>query len=124
MSNLAEAKRAAELGSDSAKPVEPRPVELLRRIDRALMHVEGALVSLCLFALIVVGAYAALKRRFMPPAPFWTDEIVRYMVFFIGLVGAALAAQSDRLFNIDMFARGIGVRPRLVVRMIVAAFTI
>jgi TRAP-type C4-dicarboxylate transport system permease small subunit len=45
-------------------------------------------------------------------------------VFFIGLVGAALATQSDRLFNIDMFTRALGVRGKLVVRILSAAFTI
>src|SRR5215470_3246653 len=105
MSNLAEAQRAAHLGSDEPVADEPRFVAILRKIDRAFMHLEGVLVTACLFALIVVGAFAALKRRFAPPSPFWTDELVRYMVFFVGLVGAALAAQSDRLFNIDMFTR-------------------
>src|SRR5215813_6591694 len=105
MSNLAEAQRAAHLGSDEPVVDEPRFVSILRTIDRALAHVEGFVVTLCLFALVVIGAFAALKRRFAPPAPFWTDEFVRYMVFFIGLIGAGLAAQSDRLFNIDLFAR-------------------
>jgi TRAP-type C4-dicarboxylate transport system permease small subunit len=124
MSNLAEAQRAAHLGGDEPIVVEPRFVAVLRKIDRALMHLEGIAVTLCLFALIVIGAFAALKRRFAPPAPFWTDELVRYLVFFIGLVGAALAAQSERLFNIDLFARALGARLRLAVRMLTGAFTI
>ncbi len=124
MSNLAEAQRAAQLGGDEPIPAEPRFVATLRTIDRGFMHVEGITVTVCLFALILVGVYGALKRNFAPPAPFWTDEIIRYSVFFIGLLGAALASQSDRLFNIDMFTRALGVRGRLAVRMLAGAFTI
>lgn len=124
MSNLAEAQRAAHLGEDEPHPPEPGPVPLLRAVDRAIMHAEGIAVTIALFILIVVGVYGALKRNFAPPAPFWTDEIIRYSVFFIGLVGAALAAQSDRLFNIDMFTRAFGLRGKLVIRVVSAAFTI
>jgi TRAP-type C4-dicarboxylate transport system permease small subunit len=124
MSNLAEAQRAAHLGEDDPRPPEPGPVPLLRAIDRGVMQVEGIAVTVALFILIVVGVYGALKRNFAPPAPFWTDEIIRYSVFFIGLVGAALAAQSDRLFNIDMFTRAFGLRGKLLIRIVSAAFTI
>jgi len=124
MSNLAEAQRAAHLGEDEPIPVEPRVVVVLRTIDRGVMHTEGIAVTIALFILILVGVYGALKRNFAPPAPFWTDEVIRYSVFFIGLVGAALAAQSERLFNIDMFTRAVGMRGKLVIRIISAAFTI
>jgi TRAP-type C4-dicarboxylate transport system permease small subunit len=124
MSNLAEAQRTAHLGEDDPRPPEPGPVPMLRAIDRGIVHVEGIAVTIALFVLIVVGVYGALKRNFAPPAPFWTDEIIRYSVFFIGLVGAALAAQSDRLFNIDMFTRAFGLRGKLFIRIVSAVFTI
>jgi TRAP-type C4-dicarboxylate transport system permease small subunit len=124
MSNLAEAQRAAHLGEDEPIPEEPRAVALLRTIDRGLMNLESLVVTLVLVVLILVGVYGALKRNFAPPAPFWTDEIIRYAVFWIGLIGAALAAQSDRLFNIDMFTRSLSVRGKLVIRLISAGFTI
>ncbi len=124
MSNLAEARREAHLGEDEPRPPEPRPVAVLRAIDRALARGEGIAVTIFLFVLIFVGVFGALKRNFAPPAPFWTDEIIRYSVFFIGLVGAALAAQSERLFNIDMFTRALSVRGKLVVRIVSGAFTI
>ena len=124
MSNLAEALREARLGEEEPKPPEPGPVPFLRAIDRGLSHLEGVAVTAFLFFLIVVGVYGALKRNFAPPAPFWTDEVIRYSVFFIGLVGAALAAQSERLFNIDMFTRALGLRGKLAIRILAAAFTV
>lgn len=124
MSSLAEAARAAQVGGHDPPPPEPGFVAFLRKIDLALAKVEEVALTLCLFALLLVGVFSALKRNFFPPSVFWADEVIRYMVFFIGLLGAALAAQSDRLFNIDMFARTLGPRPKLVVRILSAAFTI
>jgi TRAP-type C4-dicarboxylate transport system permease small subunit len=124
MSNLAEAQRTAHLGEDEPAPPEPGPIPVLRAIDRALARVEGVAVTFFLFVLILVGVFGALTRKFAPPSPFWADEVVRYSVFFIGLVGAALAAQSDRLFNIDMFTRAFRPRGRLIIRILSAAFTI
>jgi TRAP-type C4-dicarboxylate transport system permease small subunit len=124
MSSIAEAQRAAHAGESEPAPPEPRPVAVLRRIDRALARLEEVLLSAALLSLILIGVYSALKRNFFPPSLFWADEVIRYAVFLIGLLGAALAAQSDRLFNIDMFQRLMGVRGKLVTRIVCAGFTI
>ncbi len=124
MSNLAEAMREAHLGEAEPRPPEPGPIPTLRAIDRGLAAAESVAVTIFLFVLIFVGVFGALKRNFAPPAPFWTDEVIRYSVFFIGLVGAALAAQSERLFNIDMFTRALSVRGKLGMRVVMALFTL
>jgi TRAP-type C4-dicarboxylate transport system permease small subunit len=124
MSSFAEAQRAAHVGEPILAAPEPAPVAALRRIDRGLAKIEEILLALFLAILLVIGVIGAVKRNFLPPSPFWLEEAVRYSVFFIGLLGAALAAQSDRLFNIDMFARLMGVRGKLVIRVLSSAFTI
>jgi TRAP-type C4-dicarboxylate transport system permease small subunit len=127
MSSLAEAQRAAHAGEPGSQPPaapEPSFVRALRGIDHALAKIEEIALALCLLALLLIGVLGAVKRNFLPPSPFWIDEAVRYSVFFIGLLGAALATQSERLFNIDMFARLMSVRGKLIIRMLSAAFTI
>jgi TRAP-type C4-dicarboxylate transport system permease small subunit len=125
MSSLAEAQRAAgEPGDHPLAGPEPGLVRTLRGIDHALAKIEEVALALCLLTLLLIGVLGAVKRNFLPPSPFWIDEAVRYSVFFIGLLGAALATQSERLFNIDMFARLMSVRGKLIVRMLAAAFTI
>jgi TRAP-type C4-dicarboxylate transport system permease small subunit len=99
-------------------------VAVLRAVDRALAKLEEIVLALFLLVLLLVGVIGAVKRNFLPPSPFWIEEAVRYSVFFIGLVGAALAAQSERLFNIDMFARLLGVRGKLAVKIVSGLFTI
>lgn len=124
MSNLAEVQRTIQQGESAPRPPDPPFVATLRAIDRAFARVEGFVVSIILAVLILVGVYGAVRRNLWKPSPFWVDEVVRYCVFFIGLVSAALAAQSERLFNIDMFTKLLGARGKLVVRIGWAAFTI
>ena len=124
MSSIAEAQRAAHVGEQEPLPPEPRPVAVLRAIDRGLARIEEVVLFLGLLTLLLVGVASALKRNFFPPSFFWAEEVIRYAVFLVGLVGAALAAQSDRLFNIDMFQRAMGVRGKLVTKIICGVFTI
>ena len=106
---------------------EPSPptglVGVLVRVDRAFALVERAALFLVILALVGVAVYQSLRRHFFPPSPFWVAEVVRYSVFFLGLVGAALATHSDRLFNIDIMARILKPGARLVVRLCSSAFT-
>jgi len=125
MSNLAEAQRAAGATEGGEPPPdEPKFVKRLRRIDGAFARVEEVSLFVWLSVLILVGVYGALKRNFFPPAPYWSFEIIRYSVFFLGLSGAALATQGDRLFNIDSFTRLFSARGRLIIRILTATFTI
>jgi len=96
----------------------------MRGIDRGLAKIEEILLITGLLTLLLVGVASALKRNFFPPSFFWAEEVIRYAVFLIGLLGAALAAQSDRLFNIDMFQRLLGVRGKLVIKIVNGLFTI
>jgi TRAP-type C4-dicarboxylate transport system permease small subunit len=98
-------------------------VGLLLRVDRGFALAERAALFLVILALVGVAVYQSLRRHFFPPSPFWVAEIVRYSVFFLGLVGAALATHSDRLFNIDLMARILKPSGRLVVRLFASAFT-
>jgi TRAP-type C4-dicarboxylate transport system permease small subunit len=112
---------AGGIGDD---PTAPRLVRALRGIDRAIARLEEAIVGLALLALILLGVYKAITLNLFPPSPFWIGEMLRYAVFCIGLIGAALAAQSNRLFNIDLMTRLFGPRGRLVIRVITTLFTI
>ncbi|HKA88529.1 MAG TPA: TRAP transporter small permease [Haliangiales bacterium] len=128
MSSLAEAQRAAGTeGHDEPPPDEPSFIKLLRKIDGAFARVEEILLLVFIAVLMLVGIYAVIARKLFEGQPeytAWTFEVIRYTVFFIGLTGAALATQGDRLFNIDSFTRLFTPRGRLIVRIVTALFTI
>ena len=110
------------LGAVAPAIAEPRGVALLRRIDRTLATVEAVALTFVLIAIVFVGVYQLVRVHWLKPAPYWTREVIKYCVLFIGMVAGALAAQSERLFNIDMFTRAFGPRGRLVVRIVSALF--
>jgi TRAP-type C4-dicarboxylate transport system permease small subunit len=111
---------------DATPPAPPEPpfVRALRSIDKAFAKLEELALAMLLLVLIVLAVYQAYKRNIAPPSPYWPDELIRYSVFYIGLIGAALASQSDRLINIDMFSRRFSPRGRLVVGLVTTAFTL
>lgn len=106
---------------DSGAPHAPEDafVRVVRGIDKGLAKVEEILLTLVLLFLVCLGVYQVVK-----PGAAWPRETIHYCVLFIGMVAGALATQSDRLFNIDMFSRLFGQRGKLVIRIVAAAFTI
>jgi TRAP-type C4-dicarboxylate transport system permease small subunit len=110
----------AERGADS----EPGLVPLLRRADVVLARLEEVALAISLAVMILLGVYQAIKRNFFGASPFWIDEVIRWSVFFVGLTGGALAAQSDRMINIDMCTRLFSPRGKLILRILTALFTV
>ena len=99
-------------------------VQALGRVDRALAAFEKAALVLCLLALVVVAVFDALKRNFFPPNVYWSRELIRFSTFFIGMLGAALAAQSGQLISIDLLTRLFSPRGRLILRVATTCFTL
>ena len=108
----------------SPPPDEPGFIKGLRKTGRLMSRVEEVILSVLLVILIVLAVYNAYKRHFSPPSPYWPDEIIRYAVFSIGLLGAALAANTGRLMNIDLFVRLFGPRTRVWMRVLATLFTL
>ncbi len=105
-------------------PPEPSFVISLRAVDRVFAKIEEMALAALLMTLIFLAVYQAYKRNVAPPSPYWPDELIRYSVFYIGLLGAALASQSDRLINIDMLTRLFSPRGKLIIRLVTTAFTL
>jgi len=103
---------------------EPSFIKGMRKLGRAMQKVEEVVLAALLVTLIVLAVYNAYKRHFSPPSPYWPDEIIRYSVFSIGLLGAALAANSGRLMNIDLVVRLFPPRGRVVLRVLTSLFTV
>jgi TRAP-type C4-dicarboxylate transport system permease small subunit len=122
MSGTSQAKGI--LGGDDSLPPETGVVAVLRRIDRGLAKIEELLLTIVLVLLVFLGVYQLVRVHWFPPAPYWPRELIKYCVLFLGMIAGALAAQSDRLFNIDMFTRLFAQRGKLVIRILTALFTI
>ncbi len=104
----------------------PAPVRALAAVARGLAAAEGVGLAVCLLVLVALAVYQFAARNLnlhgvhaVPPPPIWIDGVIRHAVFLLGFLGAAYAAFSGRHFRIDALTRLLGVRPRLMMRIVV-----
>ena len=124
MAGTAQAKGLLQAEGGAPAPEETGFVGAVRWTDRAIAKAEELSLTFVLLALLFLGVYQLVTVHWFPPAPYWSRDVIHYCVLYIAVVAGALAAQSDRLFNIDMFARFFNQRGKLLIRILTAAFTL
>ena len=75
------------------------------RLDRFIGLIEKVLLSVMLAAIIMVGFLQIVLRNFFDTGLPWGDSFVRYLVLWVGFIGAALATREGSHINIDVFSR-------------------
>ncbi len=87
------------------------------RLDAAIGRLELALVVLSV-ALMMVTAFAQIVlRNVMGAGLSWSEPLVRYLVLWVGFIGASLATREGRHITIEV----IGLRPSARGRRCLAA---
>ena len=97
---------------------------ILARADRALARVEEMVLFILMMALLLIAVAQVFQRNITDSAPMWVDLILRHMTFAIGLLGASLATHADKHIHIDIIARLLPERHRLIARLVVGLATI
>lgn len=85
-------------------------MRLLKLIDERLARIEGILLALFLFAMILLAFLQVLSRNLFATGILWADAIVRALVLWIGLLGATLATQRGQHLGIDVLTKFVGGR--------------
>lgn len=102
-----------DLGQDEQVPAdEPRAATALRRLNEGIGRVEIGVLGLLILLLItstVVDMLATMAT--------WPDEVTRYSVFFVAMMGLALAAQRQGMFHMDLVTRMFPARVRSGLRI-------
>lgn len=97
-----------------------------------LQTVLGGILATALAASVVIVLWQVVSRYLLGAPSGGTDELVRYLLVWIGLLGAAYATMTRRHLAIDLLPRRLeklqGERPRaaleLVIQLLVAAFAL
>jgi len=96
----------------------------LRRLD----HWVGLGEQIALFSLlcivVLVATAQAISTRLFAKSFEGSFEIIRDSVFAVAMMGSAYASQQHRHLSMDLVSRRLRPRARLVLRMILAAFTV
>lgn len=97
----------------------------LRRADRALGFAEQAVLFVLLAAVVLTAATAALSDRVIGHhLGRWWFDIVRGGTFSIAMIGAVYASHQQRHLSMDLVSRRLPPRGRLMLRVVLAVFTV
>jgi TRAP-type C4-dicarboxylate transport system permease small subunit len=96
----------------------------LRALNRWLGLAEQTFLIVCLAALVGMAAGQAILGHLFGKGIRGSDEVIRYMVFFIAMGGAALAAQRLRMIGMDVLSRLVRPRYRRMLRIAHAGLVI
>jgi len=77
---------------------------LLKFEDLLVKAEKGAVVTL-IFAMVCLSFLQVLLRIFFHSGIVWLDPLLRHMVLWAGLTGAALAARYSRHFALEAFGK-------------------
>jgi TRAP-type C4-dicarboxylate transport system permease small subunit len=89
------------------------------RLDATIGRLEKALMVLIL-GLMIVTAFAQIAlRNFMGVGLSGSESLVRYLVLWVGFIGASLAAREGRHITIEVFK----LQPSATGRRYLAAFS-
>ena len=76
-------------------------------LDNILSRVEQALITVLLTAMILLAFAQIVLRNFFDTGIDWGDALVRYLVVWVGFIGAAIAAKEGKHITIDVLSRWI-----------------
>ncbi|KPJ78182.1 MAG: hypothetical protein AMJ54_05010 [Deltaproteobacteria bacterium SG8_13] len=93
------------------------------RIDRLIGHIEKVLLSVLLAAMIIVAFLQIVLRNFFYTGLPWGDSFVRYLVLWVGFIGAALATREGGHINIDVLSRWLPGVSKTVNLLVVHLFS-
>lgn len=74
----------------------------LRRVSRALATLNGVLAVVLFAALTVVVALQVFTRFVLQAPLIWSEELARFLFFWVVMLGSALSVRHRRHFVIDV----------------------
>ena len=82
-------------------------MHIWHQLDEKLGRVEQILVALFLSVMILIAFLQIVLRNFFSTGIPWGDPLVRYLVVWVGFIGAALAAREGKHISIEIASRWI-----------------
>jgi TRAP-type C4-dicarboxylate transport system permease small subunit len=79
-------------------------VNLLYRLDEKIGRLEQILIAALLTVMILLAFSQILLRNFFATGIDWGDSLVRYLVVWVGFIGAAIAVREGKHITIDIVA--------------------
>ncbi len=95
----------------------------IRRALRFVNLMEDGLLIGLLALMIVLAAAQIVMRNLLGTGFAGSDQLLRLLVLWVGLLGAVAASRDDKQINIDVLSRFLSARARSGVRVLIDLFT-
>jgi TRAP-type C4-dicarboxylate transport system permease small subunit len=86
--------------------------------NEMLGRVEKYLVAVMLSVMILLAFLQIILRNFFSTGISWGDPLVRYLVLWVGFIGAGLATKEGKHITIEIFSRWFSGHSRLYLKAI------
>ena len=81
-----------------------------QRWDETLGRLEKFLVAVMLSVMILLAFLQIILRNAFSSGISWGDPLVRYLVLWVGFIGASLATKEGKHITIEVFSRWLSDR--------------
>ncbi len=80
-------------------------MHIWEQLDEKISRLEKGLIAVLLSMMILMGFSQIVLRNFFDTGITWGDSLVRYLVVWVGFIGAAIATREGKHINIDIVSR-------------------
>ena len=88
------------------------------RLDEKISRVEQVFITILLTMMILMAFFQIVLRNFFDTGISWGDSLVRYLVVWVGFIGAAIATKEGKHINIDVVSRWLATPESNYIRII------
>jgi TRAP-type C4-dicarboxylate transport system permease small subunit len=93
-------------------------MNLLYILDEKISKLEQILIATLLTVMILLAFFQIVLRNFFATGIDWGDALVRYLVVWVGFIGAAIATKEGKHITIDVLSRWVSGAGNRVIQAI------
>jgi TRAP-type C4-dicarboxylate transport system permease small subunit len=97
-------------------------MKIIEAISTALSWLERSLIIILLGVMCTLAFLQVILRNVFSFGFLWADPLLRYMVLWVGFLGAVLATREGKHFAVDFLNRFLSPRMLLIVKSFVNCF--
>jgi len=97
-------------------------VKYLEIINRAIHWIERSLIVILLIVMVSLAFTQVILRNLFSFGFLWADPLLRYMVMWVGFLGAVIATREGKHFGVDFLNRYLPKKVLYGVRAFVDVF--
>ena len=97
-------------------------MKIIFTIEKYLAKLEGAIIVTMLSVMVLLAFLQVLLRNFFSFGFLWGDPFLRYLVLWVGFLGAVLATKEEKHFGVEFLSRFLSKHAMHIVRFVVDLF--